>query len=419
MDDVATATPVSTAAPPAGPRAGARFPCFDGLRAIAAISVVVYHTVTHYNVLSGEYASWEWINRLGNFGVSAFFLMSGFLLYRPFVLAHFRGDVAPNRQSFWRRRFFRIFPAYWIVLTVAVILGFASVGGISNFFTSYALLQNYRFGYQLSGIGIEWTLVIEVSFYLALPFLASALRRLSPRDAPLERKARGQLIGLAVMYLIATSTRVWSLWFLHDVAHHRGDWFPLSQVTLWLVAYLDWFAAGMLLAVGSAWVACGRRLPWVGRLLAAYPWASWLIALECYWVALKLNLPVSVFDNVTRIQSFGIAFVYGLVPFFLLFPAVFGPQDRGGIRRFLQLPVMVWLGTVSYGIYLWHLIYVKEVERWTLSGSLSTNLFVWLPVVFSLTVLTATASYYLIERPIINWSHGKRSPATRPPPRPS
>jgi peptidoglycan/LPS O-acetylase OafA/YrhL len=416
MDDVATVTPTLTADPPATPRGGARFPCFDGLRALAAISVVVYHTVTHYNVLSSEYATWEWINRLGNFGVSAFFLMSGFLLYRPFVVAHFRDGTAPNPLSFWRRRFFRIFPAYWVVLTAAVILGFASISGISSFFTGYALLQNYRFGYELYGLGVEWTLVIEVSFYLALPLLALALRRASPADASLERKLRGQLVGLAAMYLIAMSVRIWSLWFLNDVAHYKGDWFPLSQASTWLVGYLDWFAAGMLLAVGSAWVASGRRLPWVGRLLAAHPWASWLIALECYWVALKLNLPVSVFDKVTRIQSFGIAFVYGLVAFFLLFPAVFGPQDRGRIRRFLQHPVMVWLGTVSYGIYLWHMIYVKEAERWTRNGWLGTNVFLWLAVVLPLTVLTAATSYYLIERPIINRSHGRPSrPRARTP----
>jgi peptidoglycan/LPS O-acetylase OafA/YrhL len=125
---------------------------------------------------------------------------------------------------------------------------------------------------------------------------------------------------------------------------------------------------------------------------------------------------VSVFDKVTRIQSFGIAFVYGLVAFFLLFPAVFGPQDRGRIRRFLQHPVMVWLGTVSYGIYLWHMIYVKEAERWTRNGWLGTNVFLWLAVVLPLTVLTAATSYYLIERPIINRSHGRPSrPRARTP----
>ncbi len=337
--------------------------------------------------------------------MSAFFVISGCLLYRPFVVAHFRGESTPNLATFWRRRAFRIFPAYWVVLTAAVILGFVSVGGISNFFTGYALLQNYRFGYELYGIGVEWTLVIEVSFYIALPFIAAGIRALSPREAPLERKLAGQLAGLAIMYVTAMAVRIWSLWFMTPGVHARGDWFPLSQATSWLFGYLDWFAAGMLLAVGSAWVASGKRLPWVGRLLADHPWASWLLAVECYWVALKLNLPVSVFDPVTRIQTFGIALVYGLVAFLLIYPAVFGPQDRGGIRRFLQHPVMVFLGTISYGIYLWHMVFVKEVERWTRNGWLSSSVFVWLPVVVALVVPTAALSYYLIEKPIVDRTH--------------
>jgi peptidoglycan/LPS O-acetylase OafA/YrhL len=390
------------------PRAGSRFPCFDGLRAMAAFGVVVYHTVTHYNVYSGHYGTWEWINRLGNFGVSAFFVISGCLLYRPFVLAHFRGEPAAELRTFFRRRFFRIFPAYWVVLTAAVVLGFVSIGGISNFFTGYGLLQNYRFGYELYGVGVEWTLVIEISFYIALPFIAAGIRALSPRDASVERKALGQLAGLAVMYLIAMGVRIWSLWFMTPAPHARGDWFPASQVTIWLFGYLDWFAVGMLLAVGSAWVASGKRLPWAGRLLAHHPWASWLLAAECYWVALKLNLPVSVFASVTRIQTFGIAFVYGLVAFLLIYPAVFGPQDRGRIRRFLQHPVMVFLGTISYGIYLWHLVFVKEAERWTRNGWLTSNVFVWLPVVVVLVVPTAALSYYLIEKPIITRTHRHR-----------
>jgi peptidoglycan/LPS O-acetylase OafA/YrhL len=386
-----------------------RFPCIDGLRAVAALAVVLYHTTIHYNLFTFEYASWEWINRLGNFGVSVFFLISGFVLYRPFVLAHFDDARPPALLPFWKRRFFRIFPAYWLALTGAIVLGWLSIGSVGDFFTTYGLLQNYRAGYTLFGIGIEWTLVIEVSFYLALPFIAMGLRALSPAGASLPRKLSGHLAGLAGLYLIAMLSRVWSLWILDAPATKYGAWFPLTQLTSWLVGYLDWFALGMLLAVGSAWQARGGRIPWVVEALGRYPWASWLLALQCSWVALNLNLPASVFDKVTRIQSFGISFTYGFVALFLLVPAVFGPQDRGAIRGFLRSRVMWALGTISYGIYLWHLIFVREVERWTRDDLLPDDLFVWLAVVVVLTVITATASYHLVEKPLIRLSRRRKS----------
>ena len=73
-----------------------RFPCFDGLRAIAALAVVVYHVTTTYNLETLHYDTWQWTQRLGNFGVSTFFLISGFLLYRPYVVALFTDRTAPK-----------------------------------------------------------------------------------------------------------------------------------------------------------------------------------------------------------------------------------------------------------------------------------------------------------------------------------
>ena len=78
-----------------------RFPCFDGLRAIAALAVVVYHVTTTYNIETLHYDTWQWTQRLGNFGVSTFFLISGFLLYRPYVAGHFAGKRTPRLIPFW------------------------------------------------------------------------------------------------------------------------------------------------------------------------------------------------------------------------------------------------------------------------------------------------------------------------------
>src|SRR5262249_23835497 len=152
-------------------------PCFDGLRAIAALAVLVYHVCVTYNANWISTDSWSWITRLGNFGVSIFFLISGFLLYRPYVVAHFDGKPPPALGQFGKRRFLRIFPAYWVALTALFFIFVANpIDSRLSFITYYGLLQHYRAGYTLRGLGIAWTLVIEVSFYIALPLLAFLLR---------------------------------------------------------------------------------------------------------------------------------------------------------------------------------------------------------------------------------------------------
>ncbi len=396
-----------------------RFPCFDGLRAIAALAVVVYHVTTIYNIETLHYDTWQWTQRLGNFGVSTFFLISGFLLYRPYVAAHFSGRPTPRLIPFWGRRALRIYPAYWVALTVLVYgIALAKIENFELFYSYYGLVQNYRAGLTLNGLGVEWTLVIEISFYLALPGIAWLLRAMNKPDATLRAKLNVQLAGLAGLYLLAMVVRVWRLWGLNAKAVKGGGWFPIEQIGQWLVGYLDWFALGMLLAVGSAWIAGGGRIPMLGRALARYPWVSWLLSLTCFWVALQLNTPESIYTKVTRTQDFGIAFLYGLVAFFLIFPAVFGDQDQGRIRGLLRTRVLTMLGLISYGIYLWHIIWVQQFKIWFHNGTFGVNIWMWFAVVLALTLSTATASYFLVERPAIRLSHrwwpGSAKPGATP-----
>ncbi len=270
------------------------FPCFDGLRAIAALSVFAYHAVS-----ATATPGWaptiveDWIARFGAFGVAVFFVISGFLLYRPFVLAHFRGTSAPRLGPFWLRRFARIFPGYWLALTVTilVILPATRPHSVVDTATLYGLVQNYRTGYALAGIAVAWTLVIELSFYIALPAIAWCLRAGARPSAPRATKLRTQVIGLLVIIGLATALRVWLLFISPPSTFHRGAWFALDQVSNWLPSYLDWFGVGMLLAVASAWTAVGGGIPKVLAVLGRRPWISWLLALESYWVVTQLRLP--------------------------------------------------------------------------------------------------------------------------------
>ena len=153
-----------------------RYPCFDGLRAVAATSIVVFHVASTSGATTVA-GHGRYLARL-DVGVAVFFVVSGFLLYRPFAVAHFGGRPAPRWREFWWRRLLRIYPAYWVALTVAIV-GFHSthLHGFVDYARHYALVQIYRPHYGLDGIVQTWTLAVEVSFYAALPLYAGLVGR--------------------------------------------------------------------------------------------------------------------------------------------------------------------------------------------------------------------------------------------------
>lgn len=381
------------------------FPCLDGYRALAAMAVVVYHVLGEVNpgwlppVLRDVNA------RLGNYGVAVFFLISGLLLYRPFVLAHLEGRPMPRVGAFYRRRFLRIFPAYWIALTALFyVFEFRTLHRVSGALTFYGLVQTYRPDFALGGLAVAWTLCIEVSFYLALPLIAWAISRAARRPgADLRDRLRAQLVGLAVLYLIAVNWRVLRYLVIPD----------RTQAGLWLPATLDWFALGMLLAVGNAWATVTGRVPALVTRLASAPWLCWLFAAEVFWVSMQLNIPFG-YATPTLFQTMGRYFLNGLSALLLLLPGVFGPQRRGLIRRFLCSWPVASLGVVSYGVYLWHTLWLRQVRRWAVDGWYAWSFPAVMSAVMVLTVATAALSYFAVERPLMRLKGRRRSTPYRP-----
>jgi peptidoglycan/LPS O-acetylase OafA/YrhL len=390
----------SDARPPA-----ARFPCFDGLRALAALAVFAFHgaeTLARQEPGAMPGGLQSWLNSLGQFGVAVFFVISGFLLYRPFALAMLEDRPGPALLPFWKRRFLRIFPAYWLALAVAVyVLGQYTFGSVNEALTFFGLLQNYRSGYAFSVVTVAWTLVIEVSFYVFLPIFAWVLRQATARCTGHRSRLRVQLLALGALVAIGLTVRYWS-YYSDFAAPARGAWFPVVLVNTWLPAYFDWFAFGMLLALGSAWLSIGRGVPKIVAFLGRWPWVAWLIAFECYWLAAQLHLG-SFTSKIPHspAQLFLQSAFAGLAAAFFVLPAGIGDQARQGIRRVLQTSVLVMLGVVSYGIYLWHWVIWIQVNKW-LPTDVPTP--VQAALVFATTVAIAVVSWEVVERPIIRWS---------------
>jgi peptidoglycan/LPS O-acetylase OafA/YrhL len=396
------ATPDAVAPPPGNPR----FPLFDGLRAIAAGAIVVTHVagLTTFNTSNalGAYTA-----RL-NMGVAFFFVISGFLLYRPFLSARFRGRPTPRIRDYARRRVLRIVPAYWVALTIL-----AATVGLCGVFTGdwwyyYFFLQNQTQGTTLCGIGTAWSLALEASFYVALPFWVVLMGRLQ-RGRSARTMVRIELVGLLTISVISIIARTWSF----AVTGTQ------TTIDVTLIGNMDWFAYGMVLALASVALAGRERESRVVRVISDHPWLPWLLAGFLWWLdATQLGMSRTLPPIYNDQRWLAEHLIFPLVGFLLALPAVFGPERRGLPRRVLGNRLLAWFGLVSYGVFLWHQPLMPKIID---AGG--DSLIPGMPFVSTLISVTAVstaiaaASYYIVERPILRFKDRRRPPpATAPEP---
>jgi peptidoglycan/LPS O-acetylase OafA/YrhL len=376
-----------------------RFPCFDGFRAAAALSVLVFHVAATAGSSLRSDGAGPYLARL-DVGVAVFFLISGFLLYRPFVAAHLDGGSRPAPASFFKRRFLRIFPAYWLATTAVVYVFSSWAGGsitdLKRFVLYYSLMHSYNYGTIFAPLLQAWTLATEVAFYLFLPLWAFVIRRLATGAAP-ARRLRVELTGLAVLFVVSFAYRAVVLVYAPD---HRA-----GQLLMWLPAWLDLFAVGMALAVTRTWHARRGNATPFGLGHPAAPATCWALAAVAFWVvSTRIGIDPSV-PGFTTAQDIGVHELYGLTAFFFLLPGVFGAQDEGLIRRVLRSRVAQSLGLVSYGIYLWHENWISEYLEWRDLRVFAAPFWPMLGAVLALTLASAALSYVLIERPALRLKH--------------
>lgn len=394
-----------TGSPPiavANPSKKTRFPCFDGLRAIAALTVLGVHT-TFVSGFTGRSGIGNYTSRL-EIGVSVFFVISGFLLYRQFAISHFDHSDRPAIGSFWVRRLKRIIPAYWLAFIVVtyVLHGDQARHGVVALALYLGFAQIYSPHYVLSGITQAWSLCTEMSFYLALPLWALLIGR-KRRDPSTQVKV--ELTGLAGIVAVSVIYRV-------IVLQHHG---PLATtMPNWLPGYADLFALGMLLAVFSAWSQATGRRP---RLLwhPSLPWVSWGLAAAAFVAVSNIGLPWTPVTPSPVGLSLARQTLYGLFAFFVVLPAVVGRQDEGLVRRLLAFKPLALIGVVSYGIYLWHEAWITLFLRWTGDRLFTVPLFELVAFAGGLATLSAAASYFLAERPILRAGLPRRSRQARAP----
>ena len=386
--------------PPGNPR----FPLFDGVRGIAALGIVIIHVALAVGANVGTFYG-GYVVRL-EMVLTFFFVTSGFLLYRPYVAGRLGVGRAPRLSSYARNRFLRIVPAYWLALTALAI--FPGLGGFwtDHTWAYYSYLQVVDRGWAFGGILPAWSLSVEMSFYILLPVIAWLTARAS-RGRPRSQILRNEAVMVGLLIAIGLAYRT--------VVRGTEGHDPQGTEWMFLSGWIDHIALGMGLAVVSAALVGRSEQPRFVRLIERRPGLCWLAMAVLFWVAAtRIGLDGDYFARSTVAQWVGVHVLYGVIALAFVAPAVFGDHRSGLPRRVLGNRLVVWFGTISYGVFLYHVTLLYELkdsglaELW--EGAPMLGLTIATLIVSS---ACAAASYYLVERPLMRF---KRTRATEPAP---
>jgi peptidoglycan/LPS O-acetylase OafA/YrhL len=313
-----------------------------------------------------------------NIGLLCFFVLSGFLLYRPFARAALVGARRVSLQSYAVRRATRILPAYYANLLGCLLLysavGYSSLVPSAGQLPLFALFgQNYSMDTVMKINPVTWTLCVEAAFYVLLPILGMVALRLGPRRAGHQAAV---LVGLVVL------TVAWNL-LLHGT---RGG----ALAPKVLPAYLGHFAIGMLVAMWAEW-----------RLLRRNGQASLGSAQTAVLMALGLSIVgASAYWHETAGSFTTMWLLFGSLPSSVGFGLVVAAAATGlgPAVSWLRARPLVGLGLISYGIYLWHLPLILVTRK---LGLLPAAFAPRLALVSGLAISAAWLSWTLVERPIM------------------
>jgi peptidoglycan/LPS O-acetylase OafA/YrhL len=354
----------------------------DVLRAIAALMVIGYHA---NGLVGGQGASIPWLRDNTDSGVELFFVLSGYLIALPFLRALVSGGPAPDTLRYALRRAARILPGYWLALVVAAFVAFR-IGALPPpglLVPQVGLLQGWIPGDSGGPLVVAWTLSIEAAFYVGVPLATWIL---------LSRRRVWSVGSLVEMTCIVWAMSA-ALAFGFAALAPMNPW---STVVLrGPVGFMCQFCPGILVALLQIRRERAQAPLVRTQQLACACIAAGVVGWLC--VAAWAGPAASVAHMVVRDQASGALF--GLVLLGTL--ALRGPE-----RRVTRLVARI--GTVSYGMYLWHWLAFEGIAssrvRFALPLPVAFNWVLGTAVLTLLTLPLAIFSWRIVEHPAIQWA---------------
>lgn len=356
-------------------------PELDGIRAVAVVAVVAFHSYV-------QLAQGGWL------GVDIFFVLSGYLITAILLAEHARtGSV--RLGSFFVRRLLRLYPALVVVLVLGAffypVLGgegaevdeagtftltgdgtFADYLGTAGQVASYVENLTLAFGsHTLDCLGHTWSLAVEMQFYLVWPPVLVWL---------LARRANLVLwtcVGIAVSYGLM-------------VLESRPEYLALPDAY-----YVPWARAWELLAGALVAILAARSTPPTGDRvpLVARRWFGWsVVAALGVLIVVAASFSILLVDYVLLWEA---PLAVGLTALLIAHLNAVRTTGPGAVLAWAPL---VWIGKLSYGIYLFHYPLLWVLRDRGISEDHATYVFA---VAMALSTALAAASYYLVEQPAL------------------
>ena len=350
-------------------------PELDALRFFAFFAVFLAHGVNvggHTAFLAHHPLAVHVLDRLqwaGSFGLPVFFLLSSFLITTLLLLEKQRTGTLHVR-SFYLRRMLRIWPLYLAFIAFCFALGHVwkaehvTVGFLASYYLISANWYVLAAGFPAATIGPLWSISVEEQFYLVWP---AAVRGMTPRG----------IQNFCLALLVASVGAIW-------ISAARKATFT----NLWFDSFVQmiFFAAGGLLALRyglrEQQPSAQRALAGVAVMAAAFLGADALIGHS-------ESIPIPALRA---------------IPCFLLIAAGASSMLWAFLHmpRRLLFPKLVYLGRISYGLYVFHMLCI-EICRHFLASHLRMN--GWLLAALLLTITLAVLSYEYFEKPFLRLKH--------------
>ncbi len=381
------------------------FPVLDTMRAIGAFGVLL----THVAFWSGNYTTHGYFGVLlarADVGVAIFFVLSGFLLSRPWLAATRTAARPPGLGRYFWKRFLRIFPIYLVTVVLALGLIKANANlGVKDWLRTLTMLDIYTQPRLPSGLTQMWSLATEVAFYVVLPGL---MWLMTARPSGGRRLQPGRVLTVVALMFAVTIT--WHLSLAYAIPGASG-----RSTLQWLPAMLNWFGLGILLALVYEIDRSSRpagRLSRALRRLADQPAVCWTIAAGILLVVATPLAGPTMLAAPTKDESLTKSLLYGFFAAVVILPGIFA-RPESSYARVLSNRLLRRLGHTSYGLFCLHLPILHFV-MWATGYELFRGHF-WqiLAMTTLLSLLAAELAYRVIEEPFMRFRNlGRRKPNT-------
>ncbi|MDV3251381.1 acyltransferase [Devosia sp. BK] len=386
----------------------------DFLRATACMGVLLHHLAFRMDMNSVPDAIQPVLRFLvyGSFGVSVFFVLSGFLLARPFWLALDAGKPMPSMRTYALRRLARIVPGFWLALIVSLCLDLM-LGGkvldgerIIRFVAGLLLVSDWHWVtlFPVDNNGPLWSIGFEVTAYLLLPLGMAALFAAKARDWP----ARLLWIGvIAVVLLVHWMAVQWApideveRGWNHGLVGGAKAWMPrFNPIGFFAIFAFGGLAAGVQVLVQRH---KGIAMDVIGGLAV---------------LATAVILAVNIGGLSEGFGWLGIPYAFPIMPIAVGVALIALPSSVY-LGRWLDIAPLRFIAKISFGIYVWHFLIMWLIEKLVpgaFDTSGDTGWATWLQtsgIVIAVTFVVATLSFYLLEQPAVRWARKLEQPGRR------